>query len=472
MEEPPERIRRAGQIFRPRDTLTSSLLRRGFRMSVVLRCPSCSAKLRLDESPPLGTMIDCPKCGTAFPVRNPTAEEKPKAKEPEKPGKGKKTKTVETKEREFMNEFALLGIVGGAMLGLMLVLGVIWFILNRAAKVEDLIATVPESYSALRGVNLEQMRKMPGYKPEVESVFTKEMQAGYEIIAKGLGIKEEKSLSYLLIAYNGKPNGNLPAQELYIFRIKDKFDPGKLGSIENIRNAKDTSGRTYYGFDQAHENPFLQSAVVECPTRNLVMVTRYDPNGVAAAEAAALANGKKTDGMQKKIGDIGRLAAKAHFWTILRADGVTKDLFAKLAAYAAADKEMMKLSNTTKTSPVFASWATFGSAGLRCGVGIECTSSSEAKELAKFLQDGPLGKGDESEPPNYMRQNLQLVGMKKVWGEFTQSMSFNTQGNACFVRTKSDNPDNMRIVFDFFSLKDNFLRMFLPSGLALPQGAS
>src|ERR1700712_3817115 len=107
-------------------------------MSVVLRCPSCSAKLRLDEAPPLGTMIDCPKCGTAFPVRNTTAEEKPQGPDEKKPKAAKKKKVVQTEAPEFMNEFALLGMVGGAMLGLVLVLGVIWVILIRAAKVEDL----------------------------------------------------------------------------------------------------------------------------------------------------------------------------------------------------------------------------------------------------------------------------------------------------------------------------------------------
>jgi len=436
-------------------------------MSVVLRCPSCQAKLRLEESPPVGTMIDCPRCSVAIPVRNAKTEEPPPAAGPAKPEVAKKNKTVETKERVFMNEFALLGIVGAAMFGLVLVLGGIWFILNRAAKVEDLIATVPESYSALRGVNLEQMRKMPGFKSEVESIYSKEMQAGFGVIAKGLGINEEKGLTYLLIAYNGNANGNFPAQELYLFRTKEAFDRSKVDKIENIRTAKDPSGRTFYAFEGTHELPFLQGAVVECPTKNLVIVTRFDLNGVAAAEVGALANGKKTDGTLKKIGTIGKLASKSHFWSIFRAEGPTKGLFASLAAYAAADKEFTKLASTTKNAQVFASWATYGSAGLRCGAGIECASSNDAKELTKFMQEGPLGKGDESEAPNYMRSNLSLVGAKKVWGEVLQSLSFNQQGNAAYIRLKSDNPENMRIVFDFFTLNNQFLKMF-SSALAIP----
>jgi hypothetical protein len=356
-----------------------------------------------------------------------------------------------------MNEFALLGMVGGAMLALMLVLGTIWFILNRAAKVEDLIATVPESYSALRGVNLEQMKKMPGYKPEVETFYTKDIQDGFAVIAKGLGINEEK-LTYLVIAYGSKPNGNLPPVELYIFRVKDSYDRSKVDKIENIRTAKDSSGRTFHAFEGTHELPFLKGTVVECPTKNLVVATRFDQDGVAAAEVTAVANAKKSDGTQKKIGDIGKIAAKGHFWTIFRAEGQTKGMFDGIAAYSAADK-MDKLSKNTKSATAFAMWATYGSAGLRCGAGIECASSSDAKELVKYMQEGPLGKADESEAPNYMRVNLQIVGMKKVWGEFLQSLSFNQQGNAAFIRVKSDNPDNMRIVFNFFTLENVFGKM-------------
>jgi len=419
-------------------------------MSVVLRCPSCQAKLRLDASPPVGTMIDCPKCGTEFPVRNSTSEE-PKVKPPDesKPiKKGKRGKVVETQAREFMNEFALLGIVGGAMLALIFALGGIWFILNRAARVEDLIAAVPESYPVIRGVNLEQMRKMPGYKGEVATVYTKEMQEGFDVIAKGLGVNVEK-LGYLIIARSGGVRGS--GVELYLFRIKDRYDRNKVGGIENIRTAKDPGGRTFYAFDAGNELPFLRGTVVDCPTSNLIVVTRNDLNGVAAAEAANLAVNKPAEAMNKKIGDVGKLALKSHFWTIIRSIGTEKAFFTALGDVTAQDKEMTKLANLTKAAPTLALWSTFGSNGLRCGAGIECATTNEAKELLKAMQEGPLGKGDESNAPNYMRTNLSIVGMKKTWGEFLQSVSYNQQGKAAYIRVKFDTEENRRIMFDYFT---------------------
>lgn len=441
-------------------------------MSVVLRCPSCSAKLRLDEAPPLGTMIDCPKCDTAFPVRNTTVEDAPKPADTGKPAKpGKKNKVVETVAREFMNEFVLLGMVGGVMLGLVLALGGTWFILNRAAKIEDLVSTVPENYSVLRGVYLEQMRKMPGYKPEVDTVYTKDMQDGFGVLAKGLGLNEEKSLSYLIMA----GNGTTPGPELYLFRTKDSFDKSKVDKIEGLRTSKDGSGRTFYAFDAGHQFKFLQGATVECPTKNLIVVTRNDPNGKAASDAAALALSKPSDGTQKKIGAIGRMAIKGHFWTIVRPVGGNKGFLGSpggpggLGGLVGLDKkEFSKLAAATKASQSFAMWTTFGAAGLRCGAGIECASSDEAKEVARELQEGPLGKGDDSDPPNNLRASLSIIGMKKTWGEFLQSLSFNHQGTAAFIRVKFDTQENRSIMFTFFAADANQWKTWVPPPTPAP----
>ena len=423
-------------------------------MSVVLRCPSCSAKLRLDEAPPLGTMIDCPKCSTSFPVRQTTTEEKPKLPDEFKPPKGakpaKKQKVVETEDREFMNEYALLGMVGGAMLALVLLLGTIHFFLSRTAKVEDMVACVPESYPIVRGINVEQLRKMPGYQGQIDTVYTKDIQQGWSVLAKGLGVNEAK-LSYIVIGHSLGVSGQ--SNELYIFRTKDSFDKGKVDKIEGIRAGKDPTNpnRTFYAFEGTHELPFLKGTAVECPTKNLVVVTRFDLYGKAASEASALAANKPLDGTQKKVGTVGKLAMKGHFWTIARPVGDGKLQFAELAALVGQDKEMTKLAKTTENAKAIGLWTIFGSSGLRCAIGLECGSDAEAKELVKSMQEGPLSKGDESEAPSFMRSYLPLVNMKRAWGEFLQAMSFNQQGTAAFIKTKLDNEECRSILFTIFT---------------------
>ena len=81
-------------------------------------------------------------------------------------------------------------------------------------------------------------------------------------------------------------------------------------------------------------------------------------------------------------------------------------------------------------------WTTPGSGGVRVGAAAECTSDENAKEAVDLLQDGPLGKGDASVPPNHIKKLPIFSRDAKLKTEFLQNLKFQSRGECTYFSSK------------------------------------
>jgi|GEM_PF-2292044 len=416
-------------------------------MAFDYRCPACKAKLRLDEEQAPGAIIECPRCNESF--RAPAkAEDKPdpKAEKPkdDKPAEAQKKKIGKNKmeeERTFMNEFALLGIVGGAMFGLIVTCCIILWIMGRAARVEDMVSLLPVNYNAVRGVSVDQMRKYPGFQPEVDKIYDAPMKEGYTELAKAVGQGEE-SITYLIIAKDASTDGS--TSMAYIFRVKKSFDRKALAKLDGA-----TASGDGYAISNANSAAFLRGSTVYCPNDQLFVVFKGSDQSGNVSKMAAIAKSEPSDGTRDKIGTAGRLAMRAHFWTIIRPQGATADWLKNGAALIKTD--MGKLASTMESATVLTTWCTVAGRGFRFGAALECPSKDSAKSLVKDIREGKLGKGDESEPPNQLKSALQITSQKKEFGEFMQYVDFLQKDKCAYCTSKLESPEGSRSYFTFFS---------------------
>jgi len=418
-------------------------------MAFDYRCPACKAKLRLEDEQPAGTPIECPKCDVTFnapalsetTVKKLTEGDPPKDDKPAEPKKKKIAKNKMEQERTFMNEFLLLGIVGGAMFGLILTCTLILWLMGRSARVEDMVSLLPSNYNAVRGVSVDQMRKYPGFKPEVDRIYDTSMAEGYAELAKAIGQAPE-SLTYLIVAKDGSTPGS--TSYAYIFRVKKSFDTKAFAKMDGA-----TASGEGYTVSNANTAAFLKGSTVYCPSDQLVVVFKgSDPSG-NMSKMAAVAKSEPKDSTREKLGTTGRLAMRAHFWTIVRPEGAMKDYLKTTGATVKTD--MPKLTSTLESATLLATWCTVSGRGFRFGAGIECSSDDAANELKKNIREGKLGKGDESEPPNELKTALSIVGQKKEFGEFMQYVDFKTKSKSAFCTSKLESPEGSKSYFGFFS---------------------
>jgi predicted Zn finger-like uncharacterized protein len=397
-----------------------------------VRCPSCKAKMRFedDEVPKRGTPIDCPKCNQAFPAPSATAFEEKKpdapatAEEPKK--KQKKPKVYEAEPRTFFNHWLLLLIVGGLMSILITVLTVVWVIVARAAKAEDMVACVPDSYNVIRGVNLKALRNYPGVKANGDKYYNDEAKAIFTEVAAKLGLDKEYDLAYFVSAREAGTQN-----VIYLFGTTPYFDPAGLGNGNPVPLAQ-------RGF----------SAV--CPTRNLIIAASgSNPNGVLMA-AGNNAKSKPRDGTHTKLGTTGKLATRGQIWLVVRCEGSLKGWMQAAATEIKDDGPLGKLRESMGKATVFASWVSFGSSGVKVGAGLELGDSSEAYALITDMKKGPLGKADESEPPNNIKQKLSQVMNVSQNGAFWQYLEYKQTGSCAFITSKIEDPDKANQLLNEF----------------------
>ncbi len=415
-------------------------------MAFDYRCPACKAKLRLDEEQAPGAIIECPRCNESFaaPAKveaKPAAEEKPKDDKPAEPQKKKIGKNKMELERTFMNEFALLAIVGGAMFALILIFTIILWIMGRAARVEDMVSLLPVNYNAVRGVSIDQMRKYPGFQPEVDKIYDAGMKEGYAELAKAVG-QGDGSITYLIIAKDASTEGS--TSMAYIFRVKKSFDRRDLAKMDGA-----TSSGEGYAISNANSAAFLRGSTVYCPNNQIFVVFKGSDQAENVSKMAAIVKSEPKEGTRDKIGTAGRMAIRGNFWTIIRPQGVLADWLKNGAQ--AIKTDMGKLAGSMEGATVLSTWCTVSGRGFRFGAALECASKDNAKALAKDTREGKLGKGDDSEPPNQLKTALQIVGQKKEFGEFMQYVDFTHKDKCAYCTSKLESPEGSRNYFNFFS---------------------
>ena len=410
-----------------------------------IKCPECGAKLRLTDSPAADEEIECPKCGTVFTPAGSTAapeieglpEPEPEKTVPkEKKLKGPKKRRAKVKKT---NKYFLAILIGSSLL-LLVVLGFLFYrLFGKSGKMEAMLTFVPAECNLARGVNCGQVRKYPGYAAEVDKFITPDIKSGVQQMARAAGIDENDMSDYLVIARSRK-GGNTAT--VYVFRTSKDVDAGKLGTgLSGAAEQQD--GQTVYRLSAAGGASILNGAVVYPATNRVVVVIASGPRqadmvrGVVAGKTA-----EKKDTFYGKVGDTGAKVTQGNIWILVRN---TDDLkhYAGSTGDGFADA-FKTLSDEMANTPVFGMWTSFGASGLRFGLALQASSPERAKDMVKGMEDGPLGKKDDTEITSAMKKGYGQMGSKE-FREFLANISFRTSGDCAFITSKMSNEKSKQV---------------------------
>ena len=397
-------------------------------MAVDIRCPKCNSKLRFDESPKKGDPVECPKCNNTFPAPAPPGSAGGDDQVKGLPKPKNKPKPLTQKERVHFSAPLLLLIVGSIMFTLIAGLSVTWILLARAAKAEDMLASIPDNFNVLRGVNVKAMNNYPKLKTESDKFYNGDHYSLYKEAATAVGLNPDNSVSYVIVA---KESRGAASPTLLLFHTRTAFDPAKLGGGNPTQLPNNRVG-----------------AQVCCPDNKLIAIA-YGGNDQATLSAVATNYRKKpADGMHTKVGTAGLMAIRGHLWTIIRPTGGLTQYLAESAATLKDDSNLKVLRESLANAKVLCTWTSFGGQGVRFGAALGLADSNAAKELVKDMKSGPLGKGDESEPPNNFKTQMNFVTQQK---EFLQYLEYRSSGDCAYIISKIENPEKARPALEVFN---------------------
>lgn len=400
-----------------------------------VRCPECSAKLRLDEEPEPGTAIECPRCGSQFraPRKGAASAEKPKprAEKPRKQksaggGKKKKHKLRKlTAKKKKTNPVFLLAAIGFGFLGLILVgIAMVWF-LNRAGRVQEMLTYVPATNTWVRGINVAQLSKYPGYKGELDKFYTPPIQEAVKEFARVAGREGEESFLDYLVVTRGETAGG-PTATMYILRFRYAVPSGAGAELTDARE-ESAGGESFYRVGGRGAG-LLRNAVCYLAPDGKIAVIKPSAGGSDAGWVSALIalHDEKTQTMGHEMNATTKTTVRGAIWLLVNRKGW-------LAAQSETTlKDLAVLQKATAASTTFGLWTTPGGSGVRFGAAMEMPDEETAAALPDAMREGPLGKGDESEPPNSMKQ-FQLFSQAKMRSELLQSLSYKSKGECAYV---------------------------------------
>ena len=468
-------------------------------MAVTTRCPECRAKLRIDDLED-GVPVECPRCGNLFrpalepagaaapskaarqkgddavpgfapdggadapprrpksprpapaaeaprPPRPPRTNAKPPAAEPKArlaAGDGRKVRS----RKKTTNPAVLLGAV---LFGFAMLIGLFFlmqWVLGRAGKTSELLTHVPEKMNSVRGVNVAQLAKYPGYKAEVAKFVTPAVQSAADAVADAGGQDKANFLEYLVIAKHRPVKG--PMSVMYVMRTKTGVSGAVAGPA--LPNAKAATVGGESAFQCSANAPgILSGGTVFFPAERVVVVVTGVGDAAGTAEASAAGRKGANWGKLLDTEDTLRVAMRASIWFCARGTDGMGDFIEK-GVKPLASGALKPLYDAGAKSKMFGMWSSPGGGGVRIGCGLECESGDDATKLVKSFRDGPLGKGDESEPTNEMRgAGVQFLGQKRVFGEFMQFIKYRSDRKCAYLNSKCEHPDAVKLMFNAFS---------------------
>ena len=400
-------------------------------MAFDIRCPECQSKLRLDEAPDPDSPIECPRCGSQFaaPAREGGRRKKSKEKKAGLP----KRKRARKKKTNPVFLLVAIGVGFAALIGVGILM--VWM-LNRAGKVEEMLTHVPGECNWARGVNLSQLTRYPGYADQVGRHHTIDVKNLYDPVARAAGHNPDAFLDYMIIA---RQRGTGGSGIMYVFRTQKSFSPAEVG--KNLAGASEVNvnGQTCYRTSRS---------VVYMPTSRIIVLVPAGRGQDELIRGSTAGQGNKAGSFAGGLDDTSRMAVRGSIWLVVRATGGLKGYPGSLTQ--PLEHDFGNLHKQVAKTPTLAVWTSPGGNGVRVGAGIECESSTEARDLVKYLQDGPMGKADESEPPASLRSNVSMTSDKKAFGEFMQYLEYKTKGN-CAYMISSVSGDNVPRWMDLFN---------------------
>lgn len=416
-------------------------------MSFDVRCPECSAKLRLDEEPEPGTSIECPRCASLFeppsgkaatPKRKPKPERKPKGAKGKKKGGPKKLRSKKKKTNPLVLLIAVaFGFLCVGLLGLLLV----WFV-SRAGQLDKVLAYVPNECNHIRGINTGSLIAYPGYKSEVDKFVTPQFTSAVEKLAEITGLDPETMVEYLVIAHRFNPRKSI---QLYIIYTKEPYDTVAAGAaIGDL--GKPVLDNTAYKM-RPDAPGLLTNAVVAFPSPQII-VMGGDENAVEKSLSASQNLEQSLAGNRSEAINV---IVRGSIWLIGKKDlpsgeksepdessgqGGGKELTWIESNMVPVSKDLTSVASKLSGVTVAGCWTTPGSGGVRVGLAVECSDEETAKEIVDLLQEGPLGKGDASVPPNKIKRLPIFARDAKLSTEFLQSLKFQSRGECAYLQAK------------------------------------
>lgn len=411
-------------------------------MPVDLRCPECSAKLRLDERPAANDEIECPKCGTTFfasegyqAAAKTKAKSKPapapekKKEEKAKPGSSP-VKAREGKEREFMNPYLLLAIllicVGAYVGSAYAVLN----LLGKSGRVVDMLGYIPQECGIVRGANLKTLSRYPGYKTELERHVPPQVRRALDALAAVNGTEENSFDDYII--YGTTKFG---APGIYVLRCTEDLDKGMIQ--EGLKATTEGS----YLKCPGNAPGILANAYVNMPSNRHVIISTSqqlmnNSQSIAGNIDASVAG---------DLGDTGEMVVRGHSWVFIRAVGPLSDYIANTGA--SVDKDLSAFDTRAKSSVKMGMWNSFGK-NIRFSGGIECASSDDASQLAKAIRSGPMGQGDDGDVPRQLKSAFSSAGSKE-FRNFMANLKFSSKGNCAYYYSSIGEENALKMLGHF-----------------------
>ena len=429
-------------------------------MAFDTRCPECKAKLQLDEAPDSDLPIECPKCGSLFRAPRPAGASKDdggskkpkddKAPEDKKSKSGAKKPFVAKKKKakkKRTNPVFLLAAIGFGFIALVVIFSTLIWLAGRASRVEEMLTYVPGDANWARGVNVSQLAKYPGYTGEVTKFLTADVKAAADEFATAAGQDPAIFVDYLIIAKTHAANGT---GTMYVLRSARSMKPGTGRAIQNATESN-VGGETVYKFG-ARAPGILAGSTAYMPTNRLMVIVT--PSRLQDAMINGSTTGKKAkkDSFAGSLDPTSKLMVRGSIWLLVRMTGSLKPYLD--TSVQKVDQDFKNLHTEAKSAPTFGLWTSPGGTGVRVGIGFECKDAAAAKALVKYMKDGQLGKGDESEPTNQMKTaGISFVQNKKTFGEFMQYLDFRNE-KSCAYLVSVVSGDNAKQLLDLFNKPD------------------
>jgi predicted Zn finger-like uncharacterized protein len=410
-------------------------------MAYQTRCPECQAKLTLDDIPAADEAIECPKCGNQFTtgsakgkaprpepekkLKKKKEKEKSPEKKPKKDAKEGNAVKVRKTKRKKSNPIILYLMAAGALIILGAIGGIGYLLFGRVGKMDEMMTHVPGDFNLIRGMNVGLISRYPGYLPELDPQFNKEVRDVAAELARAAG--EEKPIDFVDYAVAAKKKQGGLAGQIFVIRTRVAIDAKAIGAKLGAESNAD--GTPYY---RATGQGLMANAIVYSPNNRLLVVVPAIGQQDAIFRASLGGPKAKEGTMAGKYGDAGKKITSGHIWTLINASGDLQNYVKSMGD--ALKKDFPPLGNQMSNSKFFGTWVTFGTS-IKLGAAIDCDTKDTASGIATHLTEGPLGKGDDSEIPNESKKVLTFTGSKVFKETFLANIKYTYTGSCAFLQS-------------------------------------
>lgn len=412
-------------------------------MAYQTRCPECQAKLTLDDIPDADEGIECPKCGNQFTSTASSAARDSRSDEPRKPKKpkdkksGKKSKSAKaapdtgnklkirkTKKKK-SNPIILYLMAAGALIILGTIGGIGYLLFGRVGKIDAMMSHIPADFNVVRGMNVGLIIRYPGYLPELDQQFNKDIRDVAAELGSAAGYNE--AMDFVDYAVHGKKKQGGVAGQVFVIRTRAAIDFKTMG--QKLGSEQNADGTVYY---RCNGRGLMSGAIAFSPNNRLVVVVPAGGQQDAIFRTSLNGPKAKESTLAGIYGDAGKRITSGHIWTLINATGDMQSYISGMGE--SIKKDFAPLGNQMLKSKFFGIWVTFGTS-VKMGAAIDCDSKETASNIATSLSEGPLGRGDDSEVPNDSKRVMTFAGNKVFKETFLANIKYTYSGQCAYFQS-------------------------------------